>query len=59
MSEGTSSGEENANLYARGVTEELDGRPLEGIALLAVLEVLRPSKRAAYRRARHPQPAAT
>jgi hypothetical protein len=39
MTEGSSSGEENANLYARGVTEGLIGKPLEGEALLEVLDV--------------------
>jgi hypothetical protein len=29
MSEGSSSGQENANLYARGVTERLVGKPPE------------------------------
>jgi hypothetical protein len=39
MTEGASSGQENANLYARGVTEGLVGKPLEGEALLEVLDV--------------------
>jgi hypothetical protein len=39
MSEGSSSRQENANLYARGVTEVIAGKPLEGEALLEILDV--------------------
>ena len=39
MTEGSSSGQENANLYARGVTEALAGNPLGGNALLEILDV--------------------
>jgi hypothetical protein len=38
MSEGTSSGEENANLYTRGVNEGRAGEFLEGEELLALLD---------------------
>ena len=39
MSEGSSSGQENASLYARGVTEGLSGKPLDGKILLEILDV--------------------
>jgi hypothetical protein len=39
MSEGTSSGEENANLYMRGVNEGRAGEFLDGEELLAILDV--------------------
>ncbi len=39
MTEGTSSGEENANLYMRGVNEGRAGQELEGEELLAILDV--------------------
>jgi hypothetical protein len=39
MTEGTSSGEENANLYMRGVNEGRAGEELEGEGLLAILDV--------------------
>ena len=39
MTEGTSSGEENANLYMRGVNEGRAGEPLDGEELLAILDV--------------------
>jgi hypothetical protein len=39
MTEGTSSGEENANLYIRGVNEGRSGEELEGEELLAILDV--------------------
>jgi hypothetical protein len=39
MSEGFSSGGENANLYARGVREGLAGKPLDGRVLLEILDV--------------------
>lgn len=39
MSEGTSSGEENANLYVRGLNEGRAGEFLEGEELLAILDV--------------------
>jgi hypothetical protein len=39
MSEGTSSGEENANLYVRGLNEGRAGGILEGEELLAILDV--------------------
>jgi hypothetical protein len=39
MTEGTSSGEENANLYARGVNEGRAGEILDGEELLAILDV--------------------
>jgi hypothetical protein len=39
MTEGTSSGEENANLYMRGVNEGRAGEELEGEELLAILDV--------------------
>jgi hypothetical protein len=39
MTEGSSSGQENANLYARGVTEGSAGKPLDGNALLEILDV--------------------
>jgi hypothetical protein len=39
LTEGSSSGPENANLYARGVTEGLAGEPLEGKVLLEILDV--------------------
>ena len=39
MTEGTSSGEENANLYIRGVNEGRAGEFLDGEALLAILDV--------------------
>ena len=39
MSEGTSSGEENANLYMRGVNEGRAGKSLDGEELLAILDV--------------------
>ena len=37
--EGRSSGDENANLYARGVNESRAGEILDGEALLEVLDV--------------------
>jgi hypothetical protein len=39
MTEGTSSGEENANLYMRGVNEGRGGELLDGEELLPILEV--------------------
>jgi hypothetical protein len=39
MAEGTSSGEENANLYMRGVNEGRGGEFLDGEELLAILDV--------------------
>ena len=39
MAEGTSSGEENANLYMRGVNEGRVGELLDGKELLAILDV--------------------
>ncbi len=39
MTEGTSSGEENANLYMRGVNEGRAGESLDGEELLAILDV--------------------
>ncbi len=39
MAEGTSSGEENANLYTRGVNEGRAGEILDGEELLAILDV--------------------
>ena len=39
MTEGTSSGEENANLYMRGVNEGRAGEFLDGDELLAILDV--------------------
>jgi hypothetical protein len=39
MTEGTSSGEENANLYMRGVNESRTGEFLDGEELLAILDV--------------------
>jgi hypothetical protein len=39
MAEGTSSGEENANLYMRGVNEGRAGELLDGEELLAILDV--------------------
>jgi len=39
MTEGKSSGEENANLYTRGVNEARAGEILDGGALLEVLDV--------------------
>jgi hypothetical protein len=39
MTEGTSSGEENANLYTRGVNEGRAGEFLDGEELLAILDV--------------------
>jgi hypothetical protein len=39
MSEGASSGEENANLYIRGVNEGRRGEILDGEELLAILDV--------------------
>jgi hypothetical protein len=39
MTEGKSSGEENANLYTRGVNEAHAGEILDGGALLEVLDV--------------------
>jgi hypothetical protein len=39
MTEGTSSGEENANLYMRGVNEGRAGEELKGEELLAILDV--------------------
>ena len=39
MTEGTSSGEENANLYMRGVNEGRAGEFLAGDELLAILDV--------------------
>jgi hypothetical protein len=38
MSEGTSSGEENANLYMRGVNEGRAGEILDGETLLEILD---------------------
>ncbi len=39
MTEGTSGGEENANLYMRGVNEGRAGEFLDGEELLAILDV--------------------
>jgi hypothetical protein len=39
MTEGTSNGEENANLYMRGVNEGHAGEFLDGEELLAILDV--------------------
>jgi hypothetical protein len=39
MTEGSSSGEENANLYTRGSNEARAGEILDGEALLEVLDV--------------------
>ena len=39
MAEGTSSGEENANLYMRGVNEGRAGEVLDGEELLAIMDV--------------------
>ena len=39
MTEGKSSGEENANLYTRGINEARAGEILDGKALLEVLDV--------------------
>ncbi len=39
MTEGTSGGEENSNLYMRGVSEGRAGEFLDGEALLAILDV--------------------
>jgi hypothetical protein len=39
VTEGTSSGEENANLYMRGVNEGRAGEFLDGEELLAILDV--------------------
>jgi hypothetical protein len=39
MTEGTSSGEENANLYMRGLSEGRAGEFLDGEELLAILDV--------------------
>jgi hypothetical protein len=39
MTEGRSSGDENANLYTRGVNESRAGEILDGEALLEVLDV--------------------
>ena len=39
MAEGTSSGEENANLYMRGVNEGRGDEFLDGEELLAILDV--------------------
>jgi hypothetical protein len=39
VTEGTSSGEENANLYMRGVNEGRAGEFLAGDELLAILDV--------------------
>jgi hypothetical protein len=39
MTEGRSSGDENANLYKRGVNESRAGEILDGEALLEVLDV--------------------
>ena len=39
MTEGASSGEENANLYMRGVKEGRAGEFLDGEELLAILDV--------------------
>ena len=39
MTEGKSSGEENANLYTRGVDEARAGEILDGGALLEVLDI--------------------
>ncbi len=39
MTEGTSSGEENANLYMRGVSEGRASGFLDGEELLAILDV--------------------
>ena len=38
MTEGTSSGEENANLYMRGVNQGRAGEVLKGEELLAILD---------------------
>ena len=39
MSEGSSSGQENANLYLRGVKEGRAGEVLDGTELLEILDV--------------------
>jgi hypothetical protein len=39
MTEGTSSGEENANFYMRGVNEGRAGELLDGEELLAILDM--------------------
>ena len=39
MTEGSSNGEENANLYTRGVNESRAGEILDGEVLLQVLDV--------------------
>lgn len=39
MSEGSSSGQENANLYIRGVNEGRAGEPLEDMQVLEIVEV--------------------
>jgi hypothetical protein len=39
LTEGSSSGQENASLCARGVTEGLSGKPLDGKILLEILDV--------------------
>ena len=39
MSEGSSSGQENSNLYIRGVNERRAGEPLDDMQILEVLEV--------------------
>jgi hypothetical protein len=39
VTEGTSSGEENGNLYMRGVNEGRAGEFLDGAELLAILDV--------------------
>lgn len=39
MSEGSSSGQENSNLYIRGVNEGRAGEPLDDMQILEVLEV--------------------
>ena len=39
MTEGRSSGEENANLYTRGVNEAHAGKILDGAELLEILDI--------------------
>jgi hypothetical protein len=39
MSEGSSSGEENANLYLRGINEGRTKEPLDDMQVLEILEV--------------------
>jgi hypothetical protein len=48
MTEGRSSGQENASLYARGVTEGFSGKPLDGKILLEILDVFSEDSLRAY-----------